>query len=185
MNGSDDFDSVMLGDRLSFTAASSVAKQGVVLRLYRVIDNNKRYFAEGRFNAGGTASVDYTVPATDSSWIGMQTIYAEYYGNANFGSKLFAFEIGLKLFAPEYVNSSSEVGKINVRWANVSNVEKYYVYRSTDVQNIVNDGNLIAEMIYQIFGQGSFSAAGSPGNPDHQDIAHEFKASFAGLHCSK
>ena len=145
MNGSGNFDSVMLGDRLSFTAASSVAKQGVVLRLYRVIDNNKRYFAEGRFNAGGTASVDYTVSATDSSWIGMQTIYAEYYGNANFGSKLFTFEIGLKLFAPEYVNSSSEVGKINVRWANVSNVEKYYVYRSTDVQNIVNDGNLIAE----------------------------------------
>ena len=145
VNGSNEYTSIKLGDKLTFTVTSSVAKQGVVLRLYRVINNSTRWFAEGKFGADGTARIEYTIPATDSGWIGTQYFYAEYYYNANFGSDIKEFEIGLKLITPEYVNSSSEVGKISIRWGNVPNSDKYRIYRSTATDGIVSAGNLIAE----------------------------------------
>ena len=145
VNGIAEFTNVMLGDKLTVTVTSSVAKQGVVLRLYRVVDNYLYWYADGVFGADGTATVEFTVPATNASWIGTQFIYAEYYGNANFGSNIKELEIGLKLLTPEYINSTSEVGKISVRWGSVPNSEKYRLYRSTSKEGIVSEGNFVAE----------------------------------------
>ena len=132
VNGSSEFTGVMLGDKLTITATSSIAKQGVVLRLYRVVDNYRYWFADGVFDANGTATVEFTVPATDPAWMGTQYIYAEYYGNANFGSNIKELEIGLKLLTPEYIISTSEIGKISIRWGNVPNSEKYRINENSE-----------------------------------------------------
>lgn len=145
VNGSAEFTGVMLGDKLTITVTSTIAKQGVVLRLYRVVDNYRYWFADGVFDANGTAAVEITVPATNSDWMGTQYIYAEYYGNANFGSNIKELEIALKLLTPEYIVSTSEIGKISIRWGNVPNSEKYRIYRSTSIDDIINESNFVAE----------------------------------------
>ncbi|MBR4761984.1 MAG: PKD domain-containing protein, partial [Clostridia bacterium] len=145
VNGSAEFTNIMLGDKLTFTVTSTIAKQGVILRLYRVVNNRTYWFAEGVFDANGVANVEYTVPAADSGWIGAQSFYAEYYYNSNFGSNVKELDVGLKLFKPEYVNVSSQIGKISVSWGYVSNSEKYRLYRSTTPDGIVNAGNLVVE----------------------------------------
>ncbi|MBO4733567.1 MAG: hypothetical protein J5662_03730, partial [Clostridia bacterium] len=94
VNGSAEFDSIKLGDKLTFTVTSSVAKEGVVLRFYRVINNRTYWFVEGQFDSNGVATVQYTVPAKDVNWLGVQNFYAEYYYNSNFGSNIIDLEIG-------------------------------------------------------------------------------------------